>query len=495
MTPPAHLPSLRERVTASAWAADEPGLVEHLGDLDDLLGVAHAGLSDTAVELTRPGPVSPTRVARHLTAVGLSRAIRLGTRLPTDLRELGFLRTPDAWARQAAAEAFADQLALGGAATADVARLIVNARRLFPSDIVDELAGRAITAPALDRARALDITERSVADLDSGTAGEVVALGARPLASLPLSQLHTGQLSGGRRVLVRVRRPGVARQVLADARMSGTFMAPLQQVMPQMGGLNPLAFLQLTTRHGLEAIDLRYEAINLAELALAVEEQGIEGLEVVRPVPGLTDERVLVTSSVDGVSLTRPHAHPDPELGLRALTALTLEPALVHGLFWADPAPEHLVVTRDGGLALVGVGAAGHLSPALRKAGIRFLTSVVSGDAEGQVEAMQLAGAVPPGTDLDALVDDLRSAETLQVSHILMGGETGLLAGLRDATRILLTHRLQPPLEVVMLLRTVFSLGELVDRVAPDSGGLMAALLPLLQQLPDLIAAAQIDEE
>jgi predicted unusual protein kinase regulating ubiquinone biosynthesis (AarF/ABC1/UbiB family) len=276
--------------------------------------------------------------------------------------------------------------------------------------------------------------------------------------------------------------------------MSGTFMAPLQQVMPQMGGLNPMAFLQLTTRHGLEAIDLRYEALDLAALALAVEEQGIDGLEVVRPVPGLTDERVLVTSSVDGVALTRPHARPDPELALRALTALTLEPALVHGLFWADPAPEHLVVTRGGGLALVGVGAAGHLSPTLRKAGIRFLTSVVSGDAEGQVEAMQLAGAVPPGTDLDALVDDLRSADTLQVSHILMGGETGLLSGLRDATRILLTHRLQPPLEVVMLLRTVFALGELVDRVAPDSGGLMAALLPLLQQLPDLIAAAQIDE-
>src|SRR5690606_11576777 len=150
--------------------------------------------------------------------------------------------------------------------------------------------------------------------------------------------------------------------------------------------------------------------------------------------------------------------------------------------------PEHLFVTPDGGLVLVGVGAAGHLSPELRAAGLRFLTSIVSGDAEGQVEAMRVAGAVPAGADLGALVNDLRSAETLQVARILTGGEAGLLGALRDATRILLAHDLQPPLEVVMLLRTVFALGDLIDRVAPGGGGLMAGLMTLIQRLPQLLS-------
>lgn len=481
---PSHLV---ERAAHSAWVAGEPGLAAAVADWDTEVGEQRVHLSDTAIDITRPGTVSPARVVRHLTAAGLSRVIRTPTRLPNDLRELRFLREPDAWARQAGAEAFADQLAMGGAATAELARLIITARRLFPSDITDELEGRSIAPPDIERSRAVEIAQLAF--------GNDIALGERPVTSLPISQVHAGRLNDGRRVLVRVRRPGVARQVLADARLSANMMMPLQQLLPQMGGMQPLGFAQLTTRQGLEAIDLRYEALNLVEFGLVVEAAGIEGLQIARPLPGGADERALITESIDGTSLARGVAKPDPEAGLRSLIALTLEPALVHGVFWADPAPEHLLVTRDGGLALIGVGAAGHLSPRLRKAGIRFLTSVMSGDAEGQVEAMRLADAVDPGTDLDALVEDLRSAETLQVSQILMGGEAGLLTGLRDATRILLAHQLHPPLDVVMLLRTVFALGELTEQVAPDSGGLMAALLPLLQQLPDLIAEAHADDE
>ena len=41
-------------------------------------------------------------------------------------------------------------------------------------------------------------------------------------------------------------------------------------------------------------------------------------------------------------------------------------------------------------------------------------------------------------------------------------------------------------------LRTVFALGELVDRLDPDGGaGLIAALMPLIPRLPEIINNAE----
>lgn len=468
------------RAATSPWIGAEPGLAASVAAWVDEVGDARAQLSDTAVAVARPGPIPASRALRHATAVGVSRLIRIPTRLPADLRDLAPLRRPDRWARETGAEAFADQLALGGAATAEVARLIITARRLFPSDLVAELARRPIGPPPVTTEVAERVVTRVYEDVQN--------MGRRPLAALPTTQLHAARLRDGRDVGARLRRPGVARQLVADARLSASMVAPLQQLLPQMGAMAPLGFVQLTTRQSLESVDLRYEALNLIELGMIAEAAGLDGLSVARPLPERADRRVLLLELPKGVPATDGR-RADPEAALRSLLALTLEPALTHGVFWADPSPEHLLVTRDGGLALVGVGAAGHLSPQLRRAGIRFLTAIVSGDTDGQIDAMRLAGAIPPGTDLDALAADLRAAESLKVSSILIGGEGGLLAGLRDATRILLAHHLEPPLDVVMLLRTVFALGELLERVAPEAGGLMAGLLPLFQRLPDIIAA------
>lgn len=75
----------------------------------------------------------------------------------------------------------------------------------------------------------------------------------------------------------------------------------------------------------------------------------------------------------------------------------------------------------------------------------------------------------------------------------MFGGEQALLAGLNEAVRLMLKHRLRPPVEVVLLLRTMFALGPLADRLVPDGGGLMAGLLGLLPRLPAILAQAGDD--
>lgn len=477
--------TLAARARDSAWISEEAGLASSVGSWEAAVGETRQSLSALAAAMARPGRVPADRAVRHVTAAGISRLIRIGTNLPGDLLDLKPLRDPEAWARRTSVEAFADQLALGGPATAELARVIVNAGQMFPAEIVEELRARPIDPLVLDPARVEEIGERSI--------GGITQISADPIAALPISQLHAAELADGRTVALRVRRPGVTRELLADARLSASLAAPLQQILPSVGGLHPLGVVQLTTRLSIEAIDLRFEMLGAVELGLLAEELGTEHLTVARPIAGHAAERAALSESFEGTLLTRLDRSDqlDGAAVVADLARITIESALTHGVFWADPAPDNLLARPDGRVVLVGAGAVGRLDPTLRHAGIEFLRSLLSGDAGGAVGAMGRADAIPPDADVDQLVTDFESAEMLQVSTILAGGEQGLLGALNEAVRLLLRHQVRPPLDVVVLLRAIFALGALSNRLVPEGGGLMPAMFPLIQRLPDLIAEAE----
>jgi ubiquinone biosynthesis protein len=485
----AYVTDLADRARRSAWVAGEPGLADAVAEWDDEVGAARARLAQAAVQAAAPGMVAPDRLVQHAAAAGLSRAVRLVTRLPNDLSTMAPVRDTRQWARASSLEAFADQLALSGPASHEVARIIVGSGRLFPGAIRDELDHRVIDSPAV----APDTVHGLVAAaVDTGLIDEVDSITDDPIIVLPVTQLHLAGLPDDRVVFLRVRRPGVTRHIRADARVSASAAAALNRLMPEAGGMGPTGFVELIVRLALEATDLRFEALNAVELGLILEDAGHKAVRVARPVPGRVSARVIAFEHVPGVPLTQYGAKvADPPAVMAALATITLESALVQGTFWADPAPEHLLVTADGELVMVGVGAVGHFSPELRRAGILFLRSVMSGDAAGQVDAMRVAGAIPPGTDLEPIIDDLSTAEALQVSKILLGGEQGLLEALAATVRVLLTYNIKPPVEVVLLLRTVFALDVVSRTIMPEGGGLMAALLGLLPRLPDLLKAAE----
>jgi ubiquinone biosynthesis protein len=487
--------TLASRVHGSSWIGASAGLADDIVGLEQQVGTAQRELAARAVSLAQPGMVDPARIARHAIAAGLSRAVRVTTSLPGAIASGQVVREPQAWMQSSAIEAFVDQLALGGAAAAEVARQIEGAGPLFPSALRSELARREIRPLDVEPQVVQSILDRTFGRRSAG--GHVRLLDERPITGTPISSLYEAEIEVGagsdRQVLARVRRPHVARDLDSDSRLAAGAATALTRIAPDAGGMGPLGFVQLTMRQNLEATDLRYEALDLAELGLLVEEFALDGLVVARPVPGLVNERALVLEHIDGVPLHR-FVGPldDPAPAVRAVTALTLEAALVHGVFWADPAPQHLVVLPDERVAMVGVGVLGRFTPELRLAGTRVIKAVLTGEHEAMIDGMRIAGALTPDVDTKALLADLQASPLLDPSAILFGGQSALVDALNTTVSIMLAHKLQPPVEVILMLRTVFALGQILTRLDPSGAtGLTAALMPLLPRLPEILAAAE----
>ena len=483
--------TLADRVGSSPWVQGATGLGTEIAVLEQRVGPDQRRLAARAVELAQPGMVDPARVARHAVAAGLSRAVRLTTSLPGAVASGEVVRDPQRWVQASAIEAFVDQLALGGAAAAEVARQIEGAGPLFPSALRAELAKREIRPLDLDASVVQGVIDRALGSTPPD--GVVRVLDARPVTGTPVSALYEAETTSDRRVLVRVRRPRIARDLDSDSRLAAGAATALTRIAPDAGGMGPLGFVQLVMRQNLEATDLRFEALNLVELGLLAEELALEGFVVARPLPGCIDERALALEHLDGVPLHRfVGAVADPASAVRAITALTLESALVHGTFWADPSPQHLLVLPDDRLALVGVGVLGRFTPELRLAGTRVIKAVLTGEHEAMIDGMRIAGALNDDVDVDALLVDLQASPLLDPSAILFGGQTALVDALNATVSIMLAHKLQPPVEVILMLRTVFALGQLLPRLDPTgTTGLTAALMPLLPRLPEILAAAE----
>jgi ubiquinone biosynthesis protein len=469
-------PSIVDRAGGSAWVAEGDGLLDAVKSwsaaVDDGGSVASRAASATA-----PGLVPPARALRYGAALEIGRLrFTTGSILRDPLRPI---RDPAGWAKEGVAEVLRHQLALLGAPGAEVARIIAASEGLLPSVVVDELRSHPVEVGAVRGVVVTDIVERAFG-------GRVDDVSDQPLTVTPVTQLHAARLDGRRRVLVRVRRPGARRDVLADARMTATLARTLEALVPPLRGVHPLGFVELAARQAVEELDLRREALALVDLAVALEAIGAEGITVARPVAELATSRALVLEELPGArSFASASAQLDADAAIAAVIKLSLEAGLATGIFHADVRPEHLVVLPDASLGVVGCGTVGRFDLQTRRAAFGFLTALFSGDHRGQVEAMALGGAVPDGVDTDALVADLAASPGLSTTAMLSGGGDAITGALGEAVRILLRHRLRPPVDVTMFVRNVFAFRELLATLAPDTSPFLA-LMPLVQRLPEL---------
>lgn len=471
--------SLSERAKRSTWVSALDGMEQSITELDHSQMVERSSLVNHALRLARPGPVPLLRAARHVGALNFARLRWTVRTLPNDISEQRW-NDPGEWLKDSAAAWMRDQLSMLGPSAVEIARIISQSEGMAPGVVVEEINKRPITIDPMPALKVRKLVSNAFGD-------KVRRVDPLPLTYTAISQLHGAELDDGRRVMVRVRRPGVERDLHADARVSATMVYPLEQLIPALRDPHPLGFVEMATRQLLEESDLRNEALNTAELGIIIEELGLSGIEVARPIPGMATRRAAVFERLDG----RPFSHASQSLDIdktvAALVGVTIDAALECGGFHIDLAPENLMVLDNGNLGIVGCGSMGHFDLQTRRAALLYLTSVLSGDFENQVESMRMAGAVPEGTDIAALVADLAATEALQPTTMMMGGEESMVGGLREAMNVLLRHQIRPPLEEVLFVRNVFMLRNLFATLSPDIS-MMMALMPLLQKLPELNA-------
>jgi ubiquinone biosynthesis protein len=218
-----------------------------------------------------------------------------------------------------------------------------------------------------------------------------------PVAAASLAQAHPARLKDGRRVAVKVLRPGIERQVEADARVMGLAAALAERFAPDAKRLEPRTLAASVIDSVRRELDLRLEAAGADELGAIMARDGYMSAPAV--VWEGVGRRVLTLEWAKGSPLSDPASLEAEGVDRPALaTALMrafLAQALDHGVFHADLHEGNLFVSAPDRIEAVDFGIVGRLGPEQRRYLAEILWGFLQRDYERVARVHFEAGYVP----------------------------------------------------------------------------------------------------
>jgi ubiquinone biosynthesis protein len=288
-----------------------------------------------------------------------------------------------------------------------------------------------------------------------------------PVAAASLAQAHPAVLKDGRRVAVKVLRPGIERRVAKDIATMGLAARLAERFGPEARRLEPRALAATVARSLQLELDLRFEAAGASELSEVMARDGY--MQAPKVVWEGVAKRVLTLEWAQGLPLSDPAALEQPGLEPRVLAdnliRAFLAQALDHGVFHADLHEGNLFVAAPAVLTAVDFGIIGRLGAAER----RYLAEILYGFLERDYMKVARchfeAGYVPPGHSVESFAQALRAVGEpifgLTAEDVSMGG---VLTQLFEITA-LFDMRLRP--ELVLLQKTMMVAEGVARRLNP----------------------------
>jgi ubiquinone biosynthesis protein len=292
----------------------------------------------------------------------------------------------------------------------------------------------------------------------------------QPLAAASIAQVHAATLASGEEVVVKVQRPQVSDLVHRDLRVMSWVAPHLVGRIPVAALANPPALVELFAETIAEELDFRLEADNMLEIAHAFALLGQRGYVIPRPHPSLVTRRVLVMERLRGFAFEdvagMKDAGVDTHEVVRTGMIGGMEGALIHGIFHGDLHGGNLFVMADGRTALMDFGIVGRLSEPKRHALLRLLIAGSMNDVREQLSALRDLGALPPDTDLDALIVDL-GLDRPPVDPTTMTGDE-LVSEIQRTIKALLGIGARLPKELMLFVKNMMFLDGAIATLAPD---------------------------
>jgi ubiquinone biosynthesis protein len=307
-----------------------------------------------------------------------------------------------------------------------------------------------------------------------------------PVAAASLAQAHPAWLADGRKVAVKVLRPGVERRVSRglDSMRLGARLT--NRFVPAARRLEPAAFVETIARSLQLELDMRLEAAAASELGDIMKKAASDGGAHMRAPQVIWDgvgKRVLTLEWAEGVAMTDPALADLPGLDRNRLADNIVRAFLVqtldHGVFHADLHEGNLFASAPAEVTAVDFGIVGRLGPGERRYLAEILWGFLTRDYDRISRVHFDAGYVPPHHSAQAFAQALRAVGEPVIGRAASQVSMGRLLGQLFEITALFDMRLRP--ELILLQKTMVSVEGVARRLNPDHD-LWAASQPVVER-------------
>ncbi len=336
---------------------------------------------------------------------------------------------------------------------------------LIPPAYVDELSKLQDQAPPFPAEEVVRVIEE---ELGAPPDELFASFDVEPLASASIGQVHAARLDDGSEVVVKVRRPGIERQVERDL-----------EVLAHVASLAD-RHTELGTHIDVEGWVHEFAFILRNELDYAREAQNAQQIrgnflgESVVQVPYVhgefTSDRTLVLERIRGVKISNideleAEGHDRAEIARNAVH-IQLKMVFEHGFFHADPHPGNFFVLPGDAIGLIDFGMVGTIDESLRDTLLRLAIAVERQDADQAVTELLDLGVASAHVRRSLFKRDVH--HLLQKYHGRSLGEISATEMFSEMTGLARKHRLQLPTDITLLLKVMAMSESLGADLDPD---------------------------
>ncbi|MBT8506911.1 hypothetical protein AZH53_00510 [Methanomicrobiaceae archaeon CYW5] len=365
---------------------------------------------------------------------------------------------------------------------------------LLPPGLVAELKTLTDDVPPVPFSEIRPALEEAFGPLDEAE----VVFDEEPVAAASLSQVHLATLAGGRRVAVKVRRPGIAETIENDLVILENLARRIEERYPHLRVYNPTGLVGEFARQIRSEIDFILDGKNADQLRRNM--RTVDGVVVPRIYWETTTHEVLTMEYREGVRIDDVDAlralHHDTRAICTAVFTAYIKQIFEDGFFHADPHPGNLLVGPDGRVVFLDFGMVGVLRPQRRETYTRLLLAIADDDIEEVAACYRRLGVAITDVDADAFMDDTYAV--FQQYRNVEANQFDMALVLTQIPEILRKYRLTVPTTMMLVIKVIVMMLSVAERldasfnftrsVSPFLAGLAT---PRLYQRGDIHRAAR----
>ncbi len=281
-------------------------------------------------------------------------------------------------------------------------------RDLIPPDIAEELAHLQDHVPPFPGAEALQILFEAYGK----PATEVFThFEIEPVASASVAQVHFAVLPDGRKVAVKVLRPGIAKIIAKDVALLDAGAALLELLWSDGKRLKPREVVAEFARHLEDELDLMREAANANQLRRNFADSPL--LAVPEIHWDYCSTKVMVMQRMHGTPVSAVDALRAQGVDIPRIARIGVEIFFTQvfrdGFFHADMHPGNILVTPEGQYVALDFGIMGTLTDVDKHYLARNFIAFFRRDYRRVAEVHVESGWAPPGTRIEDFETAIRA--------------------------------------------------------------------------------------
>ncbi len=340
---------------------------------------------------------------------------------------------------------------------------------LLPADLVKELEKLQDSVPPISALQAKQVVE---AELKGKTEDLFISFQAEPFASASMAQVHRATLKDGKKVVLKVQRPGIKEVIEQDIKVMLYMAEVFSRRIPSLKSFDPVGLVRNFEESITRELDFIHESVNVQRFHhnFCSDEKDEGWIHSPEVHSALTTSRLLTMEFIEGIKISDyarlESAGYDRKVIAKRLALSYLRQVFQHGFFHADPHPGNLLVLPGNKICYLDYGMMGSIMKKdIEQFGSLFI-AVNKKDVRRLIRALQQLSDSPPIRNFRALESDLEEFVHNYAFRSLHSNEMStVLLQLKD---IVVKHGLRVPTHFFLLGRSMVTVEGVIRNLDPE---------------------------